>query len=191
MSLDANHAASAPRRQLMTPLRDFLRQFGLGVAVSSLMLPGAIAVATTFLFLTSPHAGKACVSSAKSTLHCFPVWNSILNRSAPRACFFGALIAVGFCALLAVTVGRRYTRARSACPGQFNQLQQGFERVDGRVRARCKGEDPPPACSDAVAHRDYLRAVFSRPDAVGLPWLFATGYVDAWRRLHAIEESLL
>ena len=33
--------------------------------------------------------------------------------------------------------------------------------------------------------------MFAEPSPVGLPWLLGTGYVDAWRRLHAIEESLL
>ena len=147
------------------------------------MLPGAVAVATVLLFLTAPgeHATHA---------H----WSSVLNRTAPRVCIFGLLIALLFCVLLAVIVCRRYTRADSACPGPFDQLRQGFETLEERLAAVCpdpSADDAPAACREASKHSRHLGEVFREPSQAGLQWLLGTGYVDAWRRLHALDEAVL
>jgi hypothetical protein len=161
-----------------------IREWFLSLVVSSLMLPGAIAFATVFLFLTGPY-GKDLNSAH---------WNSVLNRTPARACFFGALIALGFWVLLGLTACRRFTRADAACPGPFDQLRQRFDDVKERLASVCPppgAEDPPPACREAAEHSARLEGMFVQPAPVGLPWLLGTGYVDAWRRLHGIEESLL
>jgi hypothetical protein len=44
---------------------------------------------------------------------------------------------------------------------------------------------------EASQHLAYLEHSFIHPTPIGLPWLLATGYLDAWRRLHAAEQSLL
>jgi hypothetical protein len=170
------------------PLRlpRIVRESFLAFVVSSLMLPGAIAVATVFLFLTGPY-GTDLESAVK--------WNSFLNRTPARACFFGALIALVFCALLAVVVCRRFTRADSACPGPFDQLRQGFDDVRARLERVCcepKAHDTP-TCGEAGKHRKYLEDhVFcEKRSPAGLPWLLGTGYIDAWQRLHSIEVALL
>lgn len=154
----------------------------LGFVVSSLMLPGAIAVATVFLFLTGPY-GTDLKGAAQ--------WNSLLNRTPARTCFCGALIAVAFCVLLAVVVCRRFTRSASACPGPFDQLRQGFDDVKERLTTVCPHSNAPGACREATEHKAYLEPMFKEPSLVGLPWLLGTGYIDAWQRLHSIEVALL
>jgi hypothetical protein len=161
----------------------FVKESTLALTVSGLMLPGALAVATVFLFLTGP--------DVKGTaLH----WDSALNRTPARVCFYGTLIAVAFCALLAILACRRFTKADSACPGPYNQLRQAFDDLKERlaaVRDDAGGPGEAAARREAHEHKTYLDAVFKQPSPVGLPWLLGTGYIDAWRRLHAIEEALL
>ena len=169
------------------PLRlpRIVRESLLAFVVSSLMLPGAIAVATVFLFLTGPY---------DDGLESAVQWNSFLNRTPARACFFGALIALFFCALLAVVVCRRFTRADSSCPGPFDQLRQGFDDVRARLERVCREPKAHDAtCGEAGKHRKYLEDhVFcEKRSPAGLPWLLGTGYIDAWQRLHSIEVALL
>jgi hypothetical protein len=163
-------------------LRRLFEESFLALAVSGLMLPGAVAVATVFLFLTAPNDEG-------------PHWNSALNRTEPRVCLFGAVIGLVFCALLALLACRRFTRADSACPGPYNELRQGFDDVTKRFAAGCDDDEfraeACAACREACRHITYLEPIFAQPSPVGLPWLLGTGYIDAWRRLHAIEESLL
>lgn len=164
-------------------IRSFVKQSILGFVVSALMLPGALAVATVFLYLTSPAKPPNDAD-----------WNSALNRTAPRVCLYGSLIALAFCALLAVVVCRRFSRADSACPGPFSQLRQGFDQVKQRLADGCLDPNAsavPAVCVQATAHKDYLESLFQEPSPVGLPWLLGTGYIDAWRRLHAIDEAVL
>jgi hypothetical protein len=162
-------------------IQRFVKESILALTVSGLMLPGAIAVATVFLFLTGPDGGG-------------PHWNSALNRTAPRVCFYGALLGFAFCGLLAVAACRRFTRADSACPGPYTQLHQAFDDLKTRLESECgeaKGPVAREACHQALEHKAYLEHLFEPRSQVGLPWLLGTGYIDAWRRLHAIEEALL
>lgn len=165
-------------------MQAFLRQSLLGFVVSTLMLPGALATATVLFVLTAPGDGDATAQ-----------WNSFLNRTPARDCFYGALLGIGFCALLAVAVCRRYTRASSACPGQFDQLRQLHDQTRERLAAACPAGSGNPAsglCAEAAAHLDYLQAnVFAEPARPGLAWLIGSGYLDAWRRLHKADEALL
>jgi hypothetical protein len=171
-------------------MRRFLKESLLAFTVSSLMLPGAIAVATVLLVLTGP--------GAKGSFR----WSTALNRTPPRICFYGALIGFGFCVLLAIFACRRFTRAESACPEPYDQLHQRFDGLKTRVEVVCTGDPCPPdapqqadwreaARREALEHNAYLERRFRRPSPVGLPWLLATGYIDTWRRVHAIEQSLL
>ncbi len=164
-----------------------VRESILSLVVSSLMLPGAIAVATVFLFLTGPNDDQ-------SSAHSFAHWNSALNRTPARACLYGALIAAAFCLLLGIFACRRFTRANGACPGPFDQLRQGFDALKKRMSSVCAdppAADAPAACREAAEHSAHLEDMFEEPSPVGLPWLLATGYIDGYRRLHAIEEALL
>jgi hypothetical protein len=148
----------------------------LALTVSGLMFPGALAVATVFLFLTGPDVkGKG--------RH----WDTVLNHTPARVCLFGTLIGVAFCVLLAILACRRFTRADSACPGPYNQLRQGFD--DLKERLAVASDDA--VCGDALEHKAYLESLFGQGRSVGLTWLLGTGYVDAWRRLHAIEQALV
>jgi hypothetical protein len=165
----------------------FLHESFLSLVVSSLMLPGAIAVATVFLFLTGPPRRKGDGG--------FTRWHTALNQTPPRACLFGAAIAAVFCVLLGIGACRRFTRANGACPGPFDQLSQGFDAVKKRLSTVCPDPQPadaPTACREAAQHSAHLQQdMFTQPPPVGLPWLLGTGYVDGWRRVHAIEEALL
>jgi hypothetical protein len=117
-----------------------------------------------------------------------------LNRTEARVCLYAALLALGFCLLLGVSVCRRFTRASSACPGPFDQLQQGFEEATERLAVLTADPATPVngVLKQAIRDRDYLQEhVFAQPRRAGLPWLLGTGYIDAWRRLHAVEEALL
>jgi hypothetical protein len=156
----------------------FVKEWTLALTVSGLMLPGALAVATVFLFLTKPETGRR--------------WHW-LNGSPARVCLSGTVIAVLFCLLLAILACRRFTRADSACPGPYNQLRQEFDDLKERLAAvhDATGPGAPAARREAHEHKTYLEPVFKQPSPVGLPWLLGTGYIDAWRRLHAIEEALL
>ena len=91
-------------------VRMIVRESFLAFVVSSLMLPGAIAVATVFLFLTGPEPDEGDVTSS------FVEWDSVVEPTPARACFFGALIGMTFCALLAVVACRRFARADSGMP---------------------------------------------------------------------------
>jgi hypothetical protein len=171
----------------------FFREWGLACTVSSLMLPGSIAIATVLLFLTRPSA------RAKNS-H----WSTALNRTDPRVCFFGAVIGLAFCVLLAAVVCRRFTRAESACPEPYDELRARFEALETRLAAVCDGASEPPrerslaeqswraaALREASQHLAYLEHYFVQPTPIGLRWLLATGYLDAWHRLHTVEQSLL
>jgi hypothetical protein len=175
-------------------VRRYARQSMLGFTVSTLMLPGALAVGTVLLFVTSPAAdGNG------------PVWHSALNRTLPRVCLYAAVLALVFCAVLAVVVCRRFARANSACPGPFNQLWQGYDQATKRLAAveahagtgQADVEGDPDASlvrsilGQANSDCGYLQTIFAEPSQEGLPWLLGTGYIDAWRRLHSIEEALI
>jgi hypothetical protein len=211
-------------------LRRFATESALACVVSSLMLPGAIAAATIFLFLTNP----------QETPHWhFAQWDSFVNRTPARACLFGVLIGIAACLLLAVGACRRFTRANSACPVPFDQLRQKFDDVEERLAAvaaeaaadggpsdpaRRRGRPPwtllaivvclalgrrrssggsgqpssrassgpgATALREAAEQRDRLVSMFAEPTPIGLRWLLATGYIDGWRRLHAIEAALM
>jgi hypothetical protein len=167
----------------MTRVVEFLKQSLLGIVVGALMLPGAIAAATVFLFLTSPAGGA---SSAQ--------WDSPLNRTAARCCLFGSLIAIAFWIVLGVGVCRRFSRADSACPTAYDQIRQGLDQVKQRLQdgGRVLATPVlPPAYVQATEHVAHLDGIFRRRSQAGLPWLLGTGYIDAWRRLHAIDEAVL
>jgi uncharacterized membrane protein YjfL (UPF0719 family) len=171
----------------------FFREWGLACTVSSLMLPGSIAIATVLLFLTRHRAlGKHAN------------WSTELNRTNARVCFFGAVVGLAFCVLLAAAACRRFTRAESACPEPYDELRERFDDLGARLAVvfGCASEpasDQSPAkqiwreaaCREASQHLAYLEHDFSQPTPIGLRWLLATGYLDAWRRLHAVEQSLL
>jgi hypothetical protein len=164
-------------------IRAFLNQSILAFVAGALMLPGAIAFATVLLVLTAPGDGGRAAH-----------WNSFLNRTPARACLYGALLGIGFCVLLGVLVCRRFTRASSACPGQFDQLHQVFDQATNRVEAVCTPAgttDASGLCAEAREYLDDLAPVFERPSQVGLPWLLGSGYLNAWRRLHAADEAIL
>jgi hypothetical protein len=163
-------------------LRVRLRESALAFVVSTIMLPGAIAVATVFLFLTSPSENDASAH-----------WSYTLNRTPTRVCCFGLLLALGFCALLAVFVCRRFVRAESACPGPFTEICHGLDRVKVRLAAASGtgALDPLSVGAEATEHCRYLDGLLARPSQAGLPWLLASGYVDAWQRLHSIDEAML
>jgi hypothetical protein len=162
----------------------FVRESFLSLVVSSLMLPGLIAAATVFFFLTGPYGDKG-----------FAQWNSFLNRTPARACFFGALVAAACWVALGVLACRRFTRAKGACPGPFDQLNQGFDAIRKRLSEACSHlqptEEGSTACREGAEHSEHLSRMFEQPTPVGLPWLLGTGYIDGWRRLHAMEEALI
>jgi hypothetical protein len=104
------------------------------------------------------------------------------------------LIAIAFCIVLGIGVCRRFTRADSACPTAYDQIRQGLATVKQRLEDGCKGPNAPvvsPACVQATEHVAHLEKIFVEPAPMGLPWLLGTGYIDAWRRLHAIDEAVL
>jgi hypothetical protein len=189
---DENHLEDGtPQR---SKARRFLTQFSLGLVVSGVMLPGAIAAATVFLFLLGPY-------DSQRTAH----WNSYVDRTPARSCLYGALFGLAACVLLALLPCRRFTSADSACPGPFDQLRQRFDELTRRLgNARTQADEQrgrgpvaaaPPiesaALCEATAQCERLSEVFRVPSPVGLPWLLGTGYVDLWRRLHAAEATLL
>ena len=145
----------------------FAKQKLLGIVAGALMLPGAIAAATVFLFLTSPAGGG---SGAQ--------WDSALNRTGARCCFFGSLIGIGFCVLLGIVFCRRFSRADSACPTAYDQIRQGLAQVKQRLAEGCG--DPaaatvPAPCVQAAEHVAYLENVVSESSQAGLPWFLGTG----------------
>jgi hypothetical protein len=181
------------RLGLFGRLGRFFREWALACTVSSLMLPGAIAAATVLLFLTGSNAGRA-----------HSQWSTALNRTDARVCFFGAVVGVVFCILLAAFACRRFTRAESACPEPHDELRERFDDLKARlevISVRASDVAPDQSLPEAdwrlAAHREacdhlaYLAQYFGQPSPVGLRWLLATGYLDAWRRLHTVEQSLL
>jgi hypothetical protein len=163
-------------------MRAFLRETALAFVVATIMLPGAIAVATVFLFLTGP-------SESGNSDH----WYDVLNGTPTRVCFFGLVVALGFCALLAVFACRRFVRLESACPGPFTEICERLASVKARLAAASDNGAPDPLSvrPEAMEHCTYLEGLFAQPSQAGLPWLLASGYIDAWQRLHTIDEALL
>jgi hypothetical protein len=173
---------------MLPAVQRFIKESFLGLVVSGLMLPGAIAFAAVLLFVTSPFA-----TSANSKWH-GAVLNSALNRSPSRVCFFAAVLAIGFCAVLGAAFCRRFGRASDACPGPWSELHQGFDQVKQRLAAGCVDDEAAKAlakCVDVTAHQEYLQKLFTGRSPSGLTWLLGAGYVDAWQRLHALEEAAL
>jgi hypothetical protein len=89
------------------------------------------------------------------------------------------------------TVCRRFTIARGACPGPFDQLHQGHQEALNRLEAAKVSALDPAVMLPAQTDSDHLQKVFDDPGQSGRRWLLGTGYLDAWRRLHAVEEALL
>jgi hypothetical protein len=107
---------------------------------------------------------------------------------------FGVLAAVAFCAVFAVVALRRFTRADSACPDVFAELREGYDRAKSRLEAVCGHTDSlerASACAEARGHVARLDEVFEEPAQSGLPWLLGSGYLDSWRRLHAVDGALM
>jgi hypothetical protein len=159
-----------------------LKAWLLGFAASALMLPGALSFATVLLVITSP----------RGDIRHSEMWKTVLNGTPGRACLWGTVLGVGFCALLGVLVGGRVSRPESASPGPFDELRRRLDRATARFEELTPGGSPSAssARAEVEGHLAYLGALLTteEPDS---RWLRGTGYIDAWRRLHAAEESLL
>ena len=158
-------------------LMKFLKESILGCVAAALMLPGALAFATVLFVITSRY-GAASGS---------PIWNTALNRTPARECLSGTVAGVVIWVLLGVAVGRRYSKADSACPGPFDELRRRTDRADAQLK---HSPASPGLLAEASEHLGHLHRLLV-PSQPGLRWLLGTGYLDAWRRLHAVEETLL
>jgi hypothetical protein len=164
--------------------RNFLKQSVLGVVASALMLPGALAFATVLLVITGP-----AENMPRSEM-----WNSFLNRSPGRACLYGTVLGIGFCILLGIALGKRFSRADLVSAGPYDELRRRLDRAKTRYT-----EVSPPEASSAAAeayaeaneHLEHLVPLLEDPSRPDSRWLRGTGYLDAWRRLHQGEEALM
>ena len=159
----------------------FVKESLLGCVAAALMLPGLLAFTTVLFVITSKHGA----------LPGHPVWNTALNRTPARECLYGALLAIGSWVLLGVAVGRRYSKADSACPGPFDELCRRTDRAKKRLADIQSSPVSAGLRAEAEKHLKHLNKLLETPSQPGLRWLLGTGYLDAWRRLHAVEETLL
>ncbi len=159
----------------------FLKESVLGCVAAALMLPGALAFATILFVITSRYG--ATPGS--------PIWNTALNGTPARECLSGTLCAIGIWVLLGVAVGRRYSKADSACPGPFDELRRRTDRATAQLSQIKHSPASAGLRAEAEKHLEHLELLLLIPSQPGLPWLLGTGYLDAWRRLHAVEETLL
>ena len=125
------------------------------------------------------------------------LWNPISGYRSGSAITAGVVIA-SLIWLFIANIGRVYTQAERANPRAYGELIVRLDdllaRVDGLSRPA--GSDPPYVVSARSCVRRHLKAVDSELRVAGWrsrapQWLHATGYVDAWNRIHRAEEALI
>ncbi len=147
-------------------VKRFLREYAVGLMASAVLLPTIAATATASLFIAQLNS----------------------ERHAPRTSFFGLVIALVLWLLLGI-VCRRFARVDRARPSTHGELVEAFAWLEQRIRELHKD-------SEEKVHEAYKRlcsALRGKPEFPGVDvrWLLGTGYVDLWRDLHGIQESLI
>jgi hypothetical protein len=158
----------------------FLKESVLACVVGALILPNMIAIATVTFVLSAPPSGRH-------------QWDDALNRTPTRCVFFGVLFALLFYVPFSVLALRRFARADGACPDVFAELHQEYDEVQARLQAEdgAGAKKESAAYTEASRHCAHLDEAFADPKQVKLRWLLASGYLDAWRRLHAADNALM
>lgn len=158
----------------MEAVRRVWREMLLGGLAAMLLFPAAATLAT---------AGLLIAATAEQD------WKGVLNRDAPRACLWGALIGLGFCLAVGGLLGRRFGCSDRASLRTWGELRVHFDQLSERVTAGCSGRHDA-ACAIATSQIGAARGALAGRE-VGLRWLAMTGYVDLWQRLHRVEEALI
>jgi hypothetical protein len=150
----------------------FARDAALGLVAAFVLFPASVSGITAVLYVADRR------------------WHGMLNRDEPRTLLWGLLIAFVLWLVMAFSACRRFARAESASPRTYGELRVRLDQLASRVHAGCPGSGGTPAERQAREQLDIVAADLA-PGSIGLRWLTLTGYVDAWRRLHRIEEALL
>jgi hypothetical protein len=129
------------------------------------LLPAAAAVSTVLIFLT----GRAGISAP----------------------FFGSTIAL-FMWFVSPIFCHGLADAKHVVPSSYGEVRQRLDQLRERLKVVCAVPSGNPslqtACQQASAHATQIDADFA---IKGLPWVLAVGYINAWKRLHQAEESLI
>src|ERR1043166_2246503 len=146
-------------------LRRELSTYVAGLIAMTTLLPAAAAVFTIIILL----AGWA-------------------NTCAP---LLGSVIALGMW-LVSPVFARGLADAKHAIPSSYGELRQRLVQLKERlavVRNYLPGKpSQQTAYQQAHEQMSQINADFS---VRGVQWVLATGYIDAWKRLHRAEEALI
>lgn len=129
------------------------------------LLPAAAAVSTVLIFLT--------------------------GRAETCAPFYGSVIAL-FMWSVSPILCRGLADAKNVFPSSYGEVCQRLDQLRERLKVICTtapgSASQQTARQQAGAQADKIEADFK---IKGLPWVLAVGYVNAWKRLHRAEESLI
>ena len=148
-----------------------LRSYGAALLATAAILPGAAALSTVFIFLVPWEASVEGVYA--------PLWGSGI------ALLTWVVVAL-FCLRLA--------DARHAIPSSYGELCQRLDLVKSQLDVVCPAQnvlgDPPKrmACNQI---KTQIETIYVEFEQRGLSWALARGYINAWNRLHRIEEAMI
>src|SRR4051794_18628250 len=117
-----------------------------------------------------------------------PLLEGPLNSDGARTCLVGAAVGVGLWLLLGLPF-RAFAEAPGANEATYLALCEELDHAAARVSALTSARD---AGAHALATRElaYLESSL-RGSTPSRQWLLGYGYVDAWRRIHRVQEALL
>jgi hypothetical protein len=144
---------------------ELARTYVTSLMAMATLLPAVAAVSTVLIFLT--------------------------GRAGTCAPFFGSAIAL-FMWFVSPTFCWGLADAKHAFPSSYGEVCQRLDQLKERLKTICTASPGNPsqqtACQQAGVQATKIEADFK---IKGLPWILAVGYVNAWKRLHRAEESLI
>lgn len=148
-----------------------LRSYGAALIATAAILPGAAALTTVLIFLTT------CTPSSEGKFA--PFWGSGIA-------FLTWMILALFCL--------RFADARYAIPSSFGELRQRLDQLKSRLKVVCPEDGfPNNPCKQMafIQANDHVQKIKDEFEQRGMPWALARGYINAWTRLHRAEEAMI
>jgi len=148
-----------------------LRSYGAALIATAAILPGAAALTTVLIFLTT----------------CTPSYE---GNFAP---FWGLGIALLTWVILALFC-LRFADARYAIPSSFGELRQRLDQLKAQLKVVCPDDGfPNNPCKQMafIQANDHVQKIKDEFEQKGMPWALARGYINVWTRLHRAEEAMI
>lgn len=148
-----------------------LRSYGAALIATAAILPGAAALTTVLIFLTT------CPDSCEGIFA--PFWGSGIA-------FLAWAILAMFCL--------RFADARYAIPSSFGELRQRLDQLKSQLKVVCPADGFPDNPCKQMAFIQANKQVEKIKDEFeqrGMPWALARGYINVWTRLHRAEEAMI